>query len=126
MSSTLLLDLPDRLREFQQLLERCRLTLVETVIDGETVAGQIDHLENHIHDYFLALPAELLPVQRRQKWLSIQTELRRTLRLLATELIFWRSARSPERRQHYQNRLLAHYQQLQAFSNAMQEGNFLK
>jgi hypothetical protein len=64
---------------------------------------------------------EVLPPQYQQKWLSVKTELQRTSRLLKTEFVFWRSARSPERRQQYQTRLLAHYQQLTDFARALEQ-----
>ncbi|MBE9203598.1 heterocyst frequency control protein PatD [Synechocystis salina LEGE 06099] len=121
MSSTLPSDLPDRLRELQQLLEQCQLTMADPGAEGATVAKQINELGNFLREHFLSVTADEFPTQGPQPWSSIQTELQRTLRLLSTELIFWRSARSPERRQHYQQRLLGHYQQLMDFSGAMQQ-----
>ncbi|AGF51765.1 sll1236 [Synechocystis sp. PCC 6803] len=121
MSSTLPLDLPDRLREFQQLLDQCQCTMADPGAEGATVAKQVDELGDFIQHHFLSVTMEDWPCQGPQPWSSIQTELQRTLRLLSTELIFWRSARSPQRQHHYQQRLLGHYQQLADFSKAMQQ-----
>ncbi|MBE9175135.1 heterocyst frequency control protein PatD [Synechocystis salina LEGE 06155] len=121
MSSTLPFDLPDRLRELRQLLEQCQLTMTDPGADAAEVTSQIGALESFIQKYLLSLPAADFPPGVQQKWLSVRTELQRTLRLLSTELVFWRSARSPNRRHHYQQRLLGHYQQLMDFSGAMQQ-----
>ncbi|MBE9196606.1 heterocyst frequency control protein PatD [Synechocystis sp. LEGE 06083] len=121
MSSTLPSDLPDRLRELQQLLERCQLTMADPRAEEATVAKQVSELEDFLGHHLISVRAEELPTQGVQQWPSLQTEFRRTLRLLSTELLFWRSARSPERRHHYQQRLLGHYQQLMDFSRAMQQ-----
>jgi len=121
MSSTLLFDLPDRLKEFQQLLGQCRSTLASPTADGQEVTAQIGALESFTQKYLLPLTVEAFPPGVQQKWLSIRTELQRTLRLLSTELVFWRSARSPQRQQHYQGRLLNHCQQLADFSAVMEQ-----
>ena len=89
--------------------------------DLDRVTAQIKDLENLIQNYFLPLPGEALPQEHQQKWLSVKTELQRTVRLLNTEFIFWRSARSPDRQRHYQARLLHHCQQLRDFSDVMEQ-----
>lgn len=121
MSSTLPLDFADRLREFGQLLGECRQTMEGDDGDLLQITAQIGELENLIQNHLLFLPGEAWPQEYRQKWLSVKTELQRTVRILNTEFIFWRSARSPERRHHYQTRLLGHYQQLRDFSDLMEQ-----
>jgi hypothetical protein len=121
MLSKLPFAFPDRLKEFQQLLGECQRALAKEEVDLGQVTVQIGNLENLIQNHLLPLSEDSLPQEHRQKWLSVKTEVQRTARLLSTEFVFWRSARSPERRHHYQTRLLGHYQQLMDFARVMEQ-----
>ena len=121
MSSTLLFDFPDRLREFCQLVTACQMAISCPDPDRRLVADQIQCLEKIIQEYLLALPVDAIPPRHQSLWLSIKTELQRTLRLLMTEFSFWQMARSGDRQQHYQNRLHHHCQQLAEFAQVMEQ-----
>jgi hypothetical protein len=119
MSSTLPSDFPDRLNEFQQQIMACQAALRLPNGDRPAVAAQIKQLETIIQDHLLTLPLELIPLAHQSLWLSLKTELHRTLRLLMTELSFWQMARSGDRQRHYQKRLQDHCQQLADFAQVM-------
>jgi len=119
MSSTLLFDFPDRLREFRQLVMACHATIGLPNGDRQSVATTIKRLETIIQDHLLPLPLEVIPPPHQSLWLSLKTELQRTLRLLMTEFSFWQMARSGDRQRHYQKRLQHHCQQLADFAQVM-------
>jgi hypothetical protein len=121
MSSTLLFDFPDHLRAFRQLVVACQTAISQPTPDRPAVTRQVKQLESMIQDHLLPLPATALPPQHQSLWLSTQTELRRTLRLLRTELSFWQMARSGDRQQHCQKRLQHHYQQLSDIAQVMEQ-----
>lgn len=121
MSSTLLFDFPDRLKEFRQLVFTCQTAITLSTPDRQVVADHIQQLEQIIQTYLLTLPLEAIPTPHQSPWLSVRTELQRTLRLLMTEFSFWQMARSGDRQHHYQKRLQYHCQQLADFAQVMEQ-----
>ena len=121
MSSTLLFDFPDRLTEFRQLVLACQTAIALPKSDRQLVADQVQQLEKIIQEHLLTLPLEVIPPPHQSLWLSVRTELQRTLRLLITEFSFWQMARSGDRQQHYQKRLQHHCQQLGDFAQVMEQ-----
>jgi hypothetical protein len=121
MSSTLLFNFPDRLKEFRQLVMACQGGITAPEPDHRWVAAQLQDLENLIQTHLLTVPLDALPPQHRSLGVSIKTELQRTLRLLMTEFSFWQMARSGDRQQHYQKRLHHHCQQLIDFAQVMEQ-----
>ncbi|MEB3160434.1 MAG: heterocyst frequency control protein PatD [Synechocystis sp.] len=121
MSSTLLFDFPDRLREFRQRVMVCQTAINQPKPDRPLVADQIRCLETIIQEHLLPLPLDAIPPHHQSLGLSIKTELQRTIRLLTTEFSFWQMARSGDRQQHYQKRLQHHCQQLIDFAQVMEQ-----
>jgi hypothetical protein len=121
MSSTLLFDFPDRLKEFRQLVLACQTEIASSTPDRQLVATHAQQLEQIIQTHLLTLPLEVIPAPHQSLWLSVRTELQRTLRLLMTEFSFWQMARSGDRQHHYQKRLQYHCQQLADFAQVMEQ-----
>lgn len=112
-------DFGDRLEAFRQRVMACQTAIDLPDPDRQVVVAQIKQLERIIQDQVLPLPPEVIPPHHQSQWLSIKTELQRTLRLLMTELSFWQMARSGDRQRHYQKRLQHHCQQLVDFAQVM-------
>ncbi len=60
-------------------------------------------------------PSHFLPHHQAQ-WQSVKTELHRTSRLLQTEIVFWQSARTPERQKQCRQKVQTYLKQLTEFS----------
>lgn len=123
MSSSLQFDFPDRLREFQQQVSACHTQIAQASAYAPSIKEAIQQLDHVVQTQVLTLPVTAFPGDRQSQWPSIQTEIKRTLRLMSTDCSFWQAARSGDRQQHYQTRLLAHCQQLAQFTQAIESWN---
>lgn len=119
MLPRLRLDLPDRLAELQGLLAAVEVELHQPPDRAASLAVLLPQLTKFIQTQLLPLEEDAFPSRYRQKWPGIRTELQRTVKLLETELVFWRSARTPERKKYYQGRLLGHCQHLNDFGQLL-------
>lgn len=112
-------NLLDKLLKLQNLLGQPESAPTE-------VKGSFEQTQALFLERTLRLSGDGLDPGIRSRWQSVQTEMHRTFRLLATDFWFWASARQSTSREQRKRIIDARVEQLINYCRLLQEGNCSK
>jgi hypothetical protein len=82
-------------QEFQQAIEQLLSCTTASELDFAAIRNGFDKLKQLFQSQILSLSQDGLPPEVVSRWQSIQTEVHKQMRLLATDMMMLQAARNP-------------------------------
>jgi hypothetical protein len=84
-----------RYQEFKRALEQLRMTIAATQLQEAALRESFQNVQHIFERQIASLSADDIAPEHAARWQSIQTEIYKQMRLLATDIMLLQASRSP-------------------------------